>query len=133
MVETVERSKRFPMIGFHAIKEHPDLTWILGANISIGYLESDRAKKKNGRACLAECIKVSATYKAFVPHDFLIVVYMPNVDGMTERQLEILMYHELLHVGMTEDGEDVKYIVNPHDVEEFRTIIDRYGIDWAMH
>ena len=48
MVETVERSKRFPMIGFHAIKEHPDLTWILGANISIGYLESDRAKKKNG-------------------------------------------------------------------------------------
>jgi hypothetical protein len=58
---------------------------------------------------------------------------MPNVDGMTERQLEILMYHELLHVGMTEDGEDVKYIVNPHDVEEFRTIIDKYGIDWSMH
>jgi hypothetical protein len=32
---------------------------------------------------------------------------------------------------MDDTGEEVKYIVNPHDVEDFRAVIDRYGIDWA--
>ena len=50
---------------------------------------------------------------------------------MSDEQMEILLYHELLHVGMDDTGEEVKYIVNPHDVEDFRAVIDRYGIDWA--
>ena len=29
------------------------------------------------------------------------------------------------------DGTE-KYSTNPHDVEEFRAIIDRYGIDWDL-
>ena len=57
--------------------------------------------------------------------------YCPNVSGMSDEQMEILLYHELLHVGMDDTGEEVKYIVNPHDVEDFRAVIDRYGIDWA--
>ena len=29
------------------------------------------------------------------------------------------------------DGNEEKYSVRPHDVEEFRCIIDRFGIDWS--
>lgn len=133
MVETVEQSELFANMAYRVMEEHEDLSWIPAAGISIGFLESDREKKKSGKLCLAECIKVKELYKAYIPHDFLIVVYRPNVEGMSDRQMEVLLYHELLHIGMTDNGEEVKYIVNPHDVEEFRTIIDRYGIDWAKH
>lgn len=131
MVETTWQSKEIAGMAHRVMNERPDLRWILAAGISIGFLESDRNKKKNGRECLAECIKVRDLYKVYIPHDFLIVVYKPNVSGMSERQMEILLYHELLHIGMDDTGENVKYIVNPHDVEDFRAVIDRYGIDWA--
>ena len=131
MIETVEQSEHYAVLAWQVFEEHRDVGWIPGAGISIGYLESDKPKKKNGRACFAECVKVKELYKPYCPHDFLIVVYGPNVVGMTVEQQKILLYHELLHVGMKDDGEEVKYIVNPHDVEDFRVIIDRYGIDWA--
>ena len=131
MVETVELSEYFSTLAHLVMMEHEDLHWIRSANVSIGFVESDRAKKSNGRLCLGECVKVKELYKPYCPHDFLVVVYSPNVQGMSEEQLKILLYHELLHVGMSEDGEEVKYIVNPHDVEDFRKIIDRYGLDWA--
>lgn len=131
MVETVEQSEHYAVLAWQVFEEHRDVGWIPGAGISIGYLESDKAKKKSGKACLAECVKVKELYKPYCPHDFLIVVYGPNVVGMTVEQQKILLYHELLHVGMSDDGEEVKYLINPHDVEDFRVIIDRYGIDWA--
>lgn len=131
MIETAWQSEEIADIANRVMNERSDLRWILDAGISIGFLESDKSKKKNGKLCLAECIKVRDLYKVYIPHDFLIVVYCPNVSGMSDSQMEILLYHELLHVGMDDTGEEVKYIVNPHDVEDFRAIIDRYGIDWA--
>lgn len=131
MIETAWQSEEIADIANRVMNERSDLRWILAAGISIGFLESDRRKKKNGRECLAECIKVKDLYKAYIPHDFLIVVYKHNVASMDDRQMEILLYHELLHVGMDDTGEEVRYIVNPHDVEDFRAVIDRYGIDWA--
>lgn len=131
MIETAWQSEEIADIANRVMNERSDLRWILDAGISIGFLESDRNKKKNGKLCLAECIKVRDLYKVYIPHDFLIVVYCPNVSGMSDEQMEILLYHELLHVGMDDTGEEVRYIVNPHDVEDFRAVIDRYGIDWA--
>ena len=113
--------------------EHHDLQWIPKIGVKVGFLESDRPKKKSGRLVLGECILVKDLYRCFIPYDFLIVIYMPNVIGMTKEQMKILLYHEMLHIGISDDGEDLKYVVNPHDVEEFRTIVDKYGIDWAMH
>jgi hypothetical protein len=47
--------------------------------------------------------------------------------------MEILLYHELLHVGIKEDGEgEYIYSVNPHEIEDFKTIINQYGMDWAI-
>lgn len=131
MIETAWQSEEISDIANRVMNERSDLRWILDAGISIGFLESDRNKKKDGKLCLAECIKVRDLYKVYIPHDFLIVVYCPNVSGMSDSQMEILLYHELLHVGMDDTGEEVRYIVNPHDVEDFHAVIDRYGIDWA--
>ena len=40
-------------------------------------------------------------------------------------------YAELLHVGIDADengGE--RYSVRPHDLEDFRECVDRWGVDW---
>lgn len=93
----------------------------------IVYLESDRAKQKNGKAIYAECKKVSKQYEWCADGaKYMIVYYAPNISYMTEAQLEILTEHELMHVGYAEDF--CKII--PHDFEEFAEIIRKYGAYW---
>ena len=133
MPEIAEQSEYYAELAAKVIEEHKgELGWIPD-NVSVGFLESDREKKKDGKLVLGECIKVRDLFKCYIPHDFVIAVYAPNVAGMTEEQLGILLYHELLHVGIDDSGQHPRYIVNPHDVEEFRAVIDKYGLDWAKH
>lgn len=131
MVETAVQSEEYAELAREVIREQPSLRWIPDAGITIGFLESDRPKKSKGRETLGECIRVKDLYKCFIPYDFLVVVYAPNVAGMSRDGIKALLHHELLHVGVDEKNGEPKYFVNPHDVEEFREIIHKYGIDWA--
>lgn len=130
MAEIVRESGEITRRIYEVIQQHRDLGWILNAGIEIDALISDREKKSNGRLVLGECVRVKDLYKPYCPYDFLIVIYEKNCIGLDERQFDILLYHELLHIGMNEKKEETVYVINPHDVEEFRTIIDKYGIDW---
>ena len=69
----------------------------------------------------------------FIPHDYLIKIYAPNVTYMTDMQKRILMEHELMHIKASEntDGE-LKIGTKPHDTNDFKDIIEKYGIDWAL-
>jgi hypothetical protein len=43
------------------------------------------------------------------------------------------MYHELMHIVVVDDpkkGLSVK--IAPHDIQDFHTIIQTYGIDWFL-
>lgn len=124
-------SEKYTELAGAVIAAHPDIAWIADADLEICFMGSDQEKKSKGRAVLGECIRVKDLYKEFCPYDFLIVLYDPNIERLTEEQLRILMYHELLHVGMDEGSGEPKYMVNPHDVEDFRVILERYGMDWA--
>lgn len=74
--------------------------------------------------------RVQDKYKWGIPADFTITVFEPNCRGFSEKQLEILLFHELLHIHIEyKDGEE-KYSINPHDLEDFRYIIDRFGSHW---
>lgn len=130
-MENVEFSVEMGDLLDEVIEDHSDLHWIRRAEVTIGCLTSDRRKISGKKFVFGECVKVKPLYKPFCPYDFLIVFYLPCIEGMEADQLKILMYHELLHVGIDETGEEVKYIVNPHDIEEFRTVIDQYGLDWS--
>jgi len=127
----VEMSELYSRLAEEVIREHIDLQWIRKSDISIGYVESDREKKSSGGLVLGECFLVKDPWSAYCPHDFVIVVYAPNVAGLKETQLKILLYHELLHVDMDEKRGEPVYRVRPHDVEEFREVINQYGLDWA--
>lgn len=126
-----EQYEPYAELGEHVIESERSLQWIRQADVRIGFLRSFKEKKRGGREVFGECIKVSELYEPFCPYDFLIVIYEQNIIGMTEEQLYILMHHELLHIGVSEKNGELKYIVNPHDIEDFNEIISRYGLHWA--
>lgn len=102
---------------------------ILDAGISVGFVSSTK-EKKYGRIknVLAECKKVTDLEQLYCPHDFLIIIYELNCEGLSDEQMKILLWHELEHIGI--DPETGEFYVRPHDVEEFDKIIDAHGLHW---
>ena len=51
-----------------------------------------------------------------------------NTEGFTDAEMDVLLFHELLHVGMNDKGE---YRINPHNVDDFYVILKKYGLEWS--
>lgn len=107
------------------------LEYLRNSDVAIAFLSSEHEMKKNRRAVGGQCEKIPEKYKWAIPFDFTITVFEPNVERFTDDQMKVLLIHELLHVGIELDGNEEQYYVAPHDVEDFRTIIDKYGVDWS--
>lgn len=131
-MEHCEQSDIYAQIGEDLIDTVQSLRWIRESEITVGYLSSDLRKTVNGKTVFGECRKVPAWAAPFIPYDFLVVVYEANCVDFTEAQIKILLHHELLHIGISEKGAVPIRKINPHDVEDFREILDRYGIDWSQ-
>ena len=130
-METRMPSAEYEAIGRDLMACEPSLARIAEHGVEVAFLASDAAKRKGPRDVLGECEKVPAKWRWAVPYDFTVTVFEPNCERLTDEQLRILLLHELLHVGIEEDGNDAKLYVEPHDVEDFNEVIDRYGLDWA--
>jgi len=119
-------------IGAKVIEEEDSLVDVRNSQATIVYLTSEVKKMNAGKKVCAQCEKVPDKFKWGIPADFTITVFLPNVEGFTEEQQRILMFHELLHVGVefNADGTET-YSVKPHDYEDFKEIIDRYGTEWS--
>lgn len=113
------------------LENKADLEKINQHGISVGIISSTSKKKKNDQLVRADCRKTAEFYKAFVPYDFLVTVYEPNCIDLTEEQMEILLYHELLHVGIEETATGIRTYMHGHDLEDFISIIDQYGVNWS--
>lgn len=126
-----EISKEYAALAEEVLDEHEDLHWISQVGISIGFVEADWEKINATGEVLGDCRLVKEPYHIFCPFDFLITIYTPNVAHLTEEQKKILLYHELLHVDMSEKNGEPVYRTAPHDVQDFRKVIDQYGVRWA--
>lgn len=111
------------------INERPELEELRNADIQIICLSSEHAKKTADKKVFGQCEKIADKYKWGIPADFTITVFEPNIAGFTDEQIRILLFHELLHVGY--DLETDRKFIKPHDLEDFKLIIDEYGTDWA--
>ena len=95
-------------------------------NVRIAYQYADGKKTNAGKTVYADTEKVKDKYKEFMPYDFVITFYEGNTCNLTPEKMEHLMFHELKHVGV--DGS--RFYLVPHDIEDFRVVIDQWGIDW---
>lgn len=117
------------------IDNEPELAYIKNSQVKIAFLESDQSKKADkDKLVLGECEKVAAKNKWAINYDFTITLFKNNLIGLTLDQIKIVLFHELLHVGIEQgpDGTET-YSVVKHDLEDFKVIIDRFGTDWAKN
>jgi hypothetical protein len=101
-------------------------------NCKIKCLFYDKPRKRSGKVILATAEAVSPKFNYLTGIDFIISVYVEAWGIMVDQEKKALLDHELTHcfIGENKDGEPV-YTILPHDVEDFRVIIERYGADWA--
>ena len=131
ILENRTRNPKLRRIARRLIANEPELADIAASGVRIAFLTSDAERKDSGKLVYGLCERVPDKYKWCVPYDFTITVFEPNVERFNKKQLEILLLHELMHIGVEQDGFEEKYSIIPHDVEDFRAIIDRYGLDWS--
>ena len=125
-----EFSPEFAELAHAVIDALPELWFIRDAEIRIGFLKSWKEKKTGHRLVYGECIRLPELYQDLLALDFFVVIYEANAAALPLNQKKILMWHELLHVGIDDSSGEPKYVVNPHDREEFDSIISRAGLRW---
>ena len=130
-METRIRKGIYTRLAKQLIREMPELRYIAESRVRLVFLSSDMEKKKGNKAVLGQCEKIPDKFKWRIPYDFMITVFEPNVERFDRDKTKILLFHELLHVGIEVDGNEEKYFVREHDYEEFAEIMRRYGIDWS--
>lgn len=79
-----------------------------------------------GRSTLGKCVKAAGLVKYFGQVDFVVWVAADHARDyeLTNWQVEALVYHELLHAGVTDKG---KPSTRGHDYEAFVPEVRRYG------
>lgn len=119
-------NEKFQEIAEDLIIEREELKELRESDVTVILLDSDSAKKNKREKVLGQCEKVADKWKWAVPCDFTITLFKPNIIGLTEDQIKILIFHELLHIGI--DGD--KMFIRDHDLKDFKVIIDEFGVNW---
>ena len=109
------------------IEKFPELNHLDDPDLNIVYLISEKKKRQDKKIVYADTEKVKDKYNSICNADFIITFYADS-EGLDDERMEILMHHELLHVGW--DGENKSIL--PHDICDFRDIIEAHGLDWVQ-
>ena len=125
-------NEEYAKIGERLIASEDALIDIRNSQATIVYLSSDLEKMDKGRIVYGQCERVQDKYKWGIPADFTITLFEPNIDGKSQEAIRRIIFHELLHVGIDVGKEEEEtYSIRPHDFEDFKILIDRWGTDWA--
>lgn len=119
-------NQKFDEVINQVIKKNKEFSHL--ANVTIKSIVSEKPKTKGGKTVYASTEKVNDKFKYLTDIDFIITFY-PIAESLTPEKLEILVFHELLHIGY-DPAEEKRFIV-PHDVEDFAKVIDKFGVDWV--
>lgn len=96
-------------------------------NLEITYLWRAAGGKHQGRAVFGKCVRPTGLADFALECDLVILVAADHARTyrFTAYQMEALLYHELLHAGVSEKGGA---ILHGHDLEVFRLEIEEYGL-----
>jgi predicted metallopeptidase len=84
-------------------------------------------KKKGKASWLANIRKLPECLKPFLPgKHVLLTISMIEWDLMTESKKIAVIFHELLHLSYHEG----KYRMIKHDIQDFRELVSKLGIDY---
>lgn len=95
-------------------------------NASIGYLFRQKMTGR-GVTIWAKASKVSGKLHHFSDLEFLIEVNWSQWKVLSDARRIALMDHELAHCGQEDTEKGSKWVMIPHDLEEFNAIARRWG------
>lgn len=93
----------------------------------IGYVYRQKMER-NGKTTLGKASKVGSKLAYFSNLEFLIEINWQAWAVLTARQRIALVDHELCHLGIEDTDEGEKLLMIPHDLEEFGSIVQRWGM-----
>lgn len=132
MSDNRQINEEYAKIGAELIECADALIDIRNSQATIIYLESDYAKTDKGKAVLGQCERIQDKYKWGIPADFTITLFKPNIEDKSPEAIRRIIFHELLHVGIEfKDDSTESYSIRPHDIEDFKLLIDMWGTDWS--
>lgn len=110
----------------HLIETRPHLEHL--APLRIGYVWKRKGGSAKGKPKLGQCQRASGLLAHYSELDFVVWLAADwAVElGLTDKQLEAALYHELLHIGC--DPESGEAVLVGHDVEMFRAEVEHYGL-----
>lgn len=121
-----EVSQEYEELANQIIEKFDHLHFIKDNEISVGYVISYENKTKGKKYVFGKCEKVSKENKAYLPFDFIITMYEPNVSMLDDNQKKIVMLHELQHIEIGSKGLKIR----DHDIEDFSNIVKAFGYNW---
>jgi len=89
---------------------------------NIDFVVMERQKKNT----YAEIRKIGFPAELYTDKSFVIFIY-PVFFELNSKKQEITILHELLHIEPNDPSKMKK-----HDVEDFKDIIEEYGINWLQ-
>ena len=109
-------------------QKYPAELWAVRTEIVtvLGVKNKERPEKSTK---LAVCIPIKGIHKSLMQLNnintrYVIELYWSDWNKWNQAQKTALIFHELLHIDH-EIGKTVK-----HDVEDFRLMVDKLGVDW---
>lgn len=124
-------------IGDRLIKSGP-LTSYDDGKLRIDYRWKHKGGMSGGNAIGGKCVKLSGPAKHYADGAHFLVWLAADhceVEGFSDRQIEALVYHELLHIERVETDEEdlegqpiIKYRTRGHDFEGFYSELEQYGM-----
>lgn len=117
------------------ISRHPEHLDHL-RRLSVTYLWKRQGGKSKGRATFGKCSKPSGLLKHFNEAHFVVWLAADHcrAAGYGDREIEALLFHEMLHTAVSEVDENTGRgggpALVPHDLEVFRAEVEVYGL-WA--
>lgn len=101
-------------------EHHQELT-----EFAIGFIFRSEASTNAGKMVLGQASKITGKYLPFVDLDGLVWLAGDVWPSLSMNQKRALIDHELCHFEVDPEG-NLK--MRGHDIEEFRCIIERYGL-----
>lgn len=123
MVTWEEASKEVIHIAQDLVeKYHPFLM-----DARIGFVFRSEAQVSQGRATVGKVSKISDKMRPVLDLDFLIWIAKDVYEKLDAERRRAVIDHELTHITMGNTGLTLRH----HDIEEFHSIIERYGL-WTF-
>lgn len=132
-MENFRRSPAWEKMAAELI-ENDELLVIQNAmQVKVVCVLSETMKKDARRLPIyAEAEKIPPKYKWATDADAMITIYENNMTTFNEQKKKIALLRELLKITVDVDTDtgDHKVIIGDYDLQDFRSVVNRYGTDW---